>query len=466
MTREPASTSPATPSPARAPLKLSREMKLVLALLLLAALLGAWFVWTGNRSADSLAQVPPSTPAGDPPTEGTPAEGSAGGVPTPDGTDQTGVDQAAADGVAVTVQPSGELEVPTIPAFGAESRDVADPAAEALPVPGGINPDTALAALPGVNPFRPLALADAGESAQTPAAPVAGTPVSAAPADLDLPPLTAGLPTGSSLPGSGGALALSPLPGTAPEPLDTSAPVSGAVGTEALNTGPNTGPQPTPPVTGAAFPLPTLPGANVPAPTALTVTRAAPSPAGQPPVVRVLPNPAPSGQAAPRPAAARPPARPPVAGVNVPSAGIDLNAVLARQAARPALSPATGSAPGLAATGASALTALPTPGTPQPITQLGQAGEGGAPAPTNALEALVQSRELGLNAAVLGPVNTAILRSRDGFLVVSVGQTLPDSQVLVQGVGADRVTLALGPDTTTLHLDPTDPAHDPAKGEP
>lgn len=426
MTREPASPPPATPSPARAPLKLSRGMKLVLALLLLVALLGAWFVWTGNRGADDLSQLPPNTPAADPP-----AEDAASGAPTPE---ETG----SADGVAVPVQPGEQVEVPTIPAFGAlEDEAAADPA-EALPTPGGINPDTALAALPGVNPFRPLALDSTGETpAPPPAAPVASADTQAA--DLS------GTSGDSSFPDSsdGGALALAPLPGG-------SGPVT-----------PETVPVPAPPVPGA-FPVPALPGADVPAPEVLTVTRPA-APAEPPPVIRV---PAPRTSAV-QTLAPRRPARPPVAGVSVPRESIDLNGVLARQTPRPGSTSTGTNAAGPDATGpatgpdAAAPTALPTPGTPQPITQLG--GDG-TPTPANALEALVQSRDLGLNAAVLGPVNTAILHSKGGFLVVSVGQTLPDSQVLVRDVTADSVTLTLGTDTTTLQLD--DSANDPTKGEP
>jgi hypothetical protein len=279
-----------------------------------------------------------------------------------------------------------------------------------------------------VNPFRPLALDSDGEAPPaTPAAPVAQAPVNTPATSLDL-----GGPssdTGNALPDSG-ALALAPLPGTtAPVPLET------------------------PRVTGA-FPLPTLPGADVPAPTVLTVTRpAAQAGADQPPVVRVPATPT----TITRPAT---PARPPVAGVSVPRQNIDLSGALARPTARPG----SGANPA-AGTAAPALTALPIPGTPQPITQLG--GDR-TPTPANALEALVQSRDLGLNAAVLGPVNTAIFHSKDGFLVVSVGQTLPDSGVLVQGVTADSVTLALGTDTTTLYLDDSanDPANDPTQGEP
>lgn len=65
----------------------------------------------------------------------------------------------------------------------------------------------------------------------------------------------------------------------------------------------------------------------------------------------------------------------------------------------------------------------------------------------------MQNRQIVLNAAVLGPVNTAILRSKDGFVVLSVGQTLPDSNAVLREVTATSATLALGDDITTLKLD-------------
>ncbi|MCD0176969.1 hypothetical protein IHN32_13550, partial [Deinococcus sp. 14RED07] len=96
-------------------------------------------------------------------------------------------------------------------------------------------------------------------------------------------------------------------------------------------------------------------------------------------------------------------------------------------------------------------TAAPAPGTPQVITDLGS-GNASVPA-LNALDAFVQTQELAFNAVVLGPVNTAIFRSKDGFVVVSVGQTLPDTQVTVKEVTATGATLSLGNNSRTLELD-------------
>ncbi|MFC6658997.1 hypothetical protein [Deinococcus multiflagellatus] len=122
--------------------------------------------------------------------------------------------------------------------------------------------------------------------------------------------------------------------------------------------------------------------------------------------------------------------------------------------------PGTGGAgtlPGASGTGVAGTpaTATPTPSTPQVITDLSAPPTAGTTpaASTNALDSFVQTQELAFNAVVLGPVNTAIFRSKDGFVVVSVGQTLPDTQVTVKEVTATSATLSLGNNTTTLELE-------------
>ena len=95
--------SAARPPSKGAGLKLSREMKLVLATLLLLALLGAWFVWTGNRSADELTGA--ATPQTDPAT----ADGAqTGAAPTP-AAGASATPEAATDGAADTGAASGEV---------------------------------------------------------------------------------------------------------------------------------------------------------------------------------------------------------------------------------------------------------------------------------------------------------------------------------------------------------------------
>ncbi|MCP2014902.1 hypothetical protein L1280_002054 [Deinococcus sp. HSC-46F16] len=414
---------------------LSREMRLVLALLLLLALLGGWFVWTSNRDAAALADAPSPTPTGDPPAGGEEGTDAAAVTPAP-GTGQDGTPQDGATPgpeAAVPVEPSGEIEVPQIPAFGQAEETEAGETAEAVPTPGGINPDIPLAALPGRNPFRPLEL-ERTEGGEAPASPVAAAPEPSAPAD----PVS--LPASEPAPSTGGALALSPLPGTG---ASRPAPTPSAAAT----------PSPTARPSGA-LPTPTLPGTGGvsvtrPAPATTSPTASAPR-TSRPSASAARPTTAspaastgrPPGNAAARPAPATsrpsaavtgtvPPApRPaPVAGVSVPRDAIDLGAAAPVPAASPAPAPAT------------------APGTPQPVTQFGLEGGVSAASP---LGTLVQTRALEFDAAVLGPVNTAIFRSKDGYVVVSQGQTLPDSDAVVREVRAAGVTLELGGETLDL----------------
>lgn len=401
----------------RPKLKVSREMRVLLILLLMVALIAAWAIWSSNRSAQqALAQTPPTPPSGDAAT-GEPA----GTTPTP-----PSAAPAPVDGDNVAVQPGGGVDVPSIPAFGEAGTDNTKAAeTEPAPTPGGINPDTALATLPGVNPFRPLAVdkdASAPAGQPTPAPPVTQNPVSTPPISLSQPerrPVTPVVNTPSD--STSGVIPIAPIPGT-PSRITVDSPAT----------------------TGGAFPTPTIPGATPapPRPEPVTVLR--------PPAARPTPVTLPRASAtAARPPAAPTPVRPPVAGVRVPKESIDLSSVVGRGtgAGTPAGAPSTPD--GGEGTGATSATALPTPGTPQPITQL---GADATAAPVSALDQLIQSREIALNAAVLGPVNTAVFRSRDGFVVVEVGEKLPDSDAVLKAVTADSATLALGNDTKTLQL--------------
>ncbi len=71
----------------------------------------------------------------------------------------------------------------------------------------------------------------------------------------------------------------------------------------------------------------------------------------------------------------------------------------------------------------------------------------------SALETLVKDRDLTFSTAVLGPINTAIFRNKNGFSVVQLGQTLPGSSAVVQSITAEKVILQLGEDKLELNLD-------------
>lgn len=75
------------------------------------------------------------------------------------------------------------------------------------------------------------------------------------------------------------------------------------------------------------------------------------------------------------------------------------------------------------------------------------------PPEPSALELLVKDQSLSFSSVVLGPVNTAIFNTKNGFIVVPLGQTLPDSEVMVQTVTANSATLQLGKETLELTLD-------------
>ncbi|WP_216328493.1 hypothetical protein [Deinococcus aestuarii] len=374
-------------------LKLSREMKVLLVLLLLVALIGGGYLWLSGRSQEqALAQTPPG---GDP--AGSPVPGTADG-------------QGSTPDAGLRVQQGGQVEVPSIPAFGADPAPAARPEPEPTPPPGGINPDTPLAALPTGNPFRPLELVQdpAGASGAAPS-PVTAAPVTASPVTVTP---TAVAPSTLAAPGR---LELESVPSGE----DDVAPAAEPVVIPPLPRAATPVAVASAPVSGGAFPVPTAP------------------PAG---VVTLTP---PSGGRETAPTAPVPPVRPPVAGVRVPGGSPDLTALLGQRSPR-------GTAPA-AGTGAAPATPLPTPELPQPITQLGTDAAATA-APVSPLDDLVRRRELAFDAGVLGPVNTAILRSKGGFLVVSAGQPLPDSDVVVRDVTATGATLVLGTETVLLEL--------------
>lgn len=80
----------------------------------------------------------------------------------------------------------------------------------------------------------------------------------------------------------------------------------------------------------------------------------------------------------------------------------------------------------------------------------------GATTALSPLEQLLAQRQLSLSSVVLGPTNTAVFRTAQGFVVVEQGQPLPDNEggkVILKEVKADAVTLALGNTVKTLELE-------------
>jgi hypothetical protein len=68
----------------------------------------------------------------------------------------------------------------------------------------------------------------------------------------------------------------------------------------------------------------------------------------------------------------------------------------------------------------------------------------------SALESYVKLNQVSFVGVVLGPINTAILNTRDGTIVVAVGDSIPKSDVVVKTVTADQVVLLLGQDTLAI----------------
>ncbi|GGN36335.1 hypothetical protein [Deinococcus daejeonensis] len=372
----------------RAPVKLSREMKLLLGLLLLVAAIGLWYVLTNRGAAPDDTAVTPGTTTGTPVTPGDTVP-----VTPPEQSGSTGQ-----DGQGSGVQSGGQVDVEVIPPFptGDTAATPTQPEpADTPPTPAGINPAGTLATVPGNNPFRPLAIEDNGQPstpAPAPSAP-ASTPSASAP--------VASASTVTPIP-STGAVGLSPLPSSGND-------------------------------TGGALPVPTIPVTDG-TPSVTPIPSGGPVAIGTPPAGTTPTGTTPAGTDTPAPV------KPPVAGVSVPG----ITRVPASVPAAPT--------PGAGQGGAAALpTGAPQPGTPQVISEV--ASGGGVVSATSALDSFVQTQELAFNAVVLGPVNTAIFRSKDGYVVVAVGQTLPDSQVTVKEVTATGATLSLGNDSKTLELD-------------
>lgn len=506
----------------RAPLnfKPSREMKILLILLLMVGLIGGWYVWTSSRTSNVVANG--ESGSGPVPVEGAPAGGEgntaagntdAGGSgtgtgtgTTPDplasGSTGTPVDPAATGSTGTTnpdgtvdpdgtnpdgtvnpdgtnpdsaVAPDGTVTIPTLPPLGNAEGTLVGPNGEGTtavsPKPGGINPDTPLVLLPGVNPFRPLTV-DAAAAGTTPAGNVTATtpPATNTPVNTGNTGNTgsvANTDTGSnngvdSLGTNGGALAISPIPGS-----------GDAVPGDSVDIG------------GGSFPLPTIPGAegNAPDTGGVTITPGAPDVTPDP----IIADNSGTGNGATGSNASGsngtgtntsgntpagnagtngpdtipvepplPPIKPPVAGVSVPGLNrvpnLTANAGSGGTGANGTSTGAAGTGTGTGVT-ASLPTTAPRPGTPQVITELAPLSTGTPAETIRPLDQSIAARELAFNAVVLGPVNTAIFRSKDGFLVVSVGQTLPDSDIVVKEVTATSATLALGNDTQTLELD-------------
>lgn len=410
----------------RAPLTLSREMKIGLIALMMLALLGGWLMVNNRQVAVDSAPTPvTTTPAPDTSVTGgstviTPrsATDASTGTPT-EGIPVAPGNVADSASEAVTAPPfpvtdaNGSTPDPTVP----------------TPLPSGINPDTPLLSLNGHNPFRPNELEVSDSPAQATTI-TASQPPSSSSVTISEPSSSASQINDALAASNRGAIPVSPVPVSPTRTTGSSsvipiAPIPGTPGTASV-------PAPTIPTRA------TRPGGDAPASSASVPT---PTPIGTRPVnVPSGTVSIPSGTGASttgQPTGA--PASPPVTAVREPSVTIP-------GALTPAAN-ATGAATGRATSPNPSSTSVAQPTDPQAITDTA------APTAQNELDTFVKTHQLVFDAAVLGPVNTAIFRSDKGFMVVTAGQPLTDSRVMLKEVTASTATLALGQDTITLQLD-------------
>ena len=73
-------------------------------------------------------------------------------------------------------------------------------------------------------------------------------------------------------------------------------------------------------------------------------------------------------------------------------------------------------------------------------------------ATASALQIFVKQNSLSFQTVVLGPVNTAVLGTKDGLLVLPLGAAVGQSSVIVKSISADAVVLRLGDETLTLAM--------------
>ncbi|WP_337868288.1 hypothetical protein [Meiothermus sp.] len=71
----------------------------------------------------------------------------------------------------------------------------------------------------------------------------------------------------------------------------------------------------------------------------------------------------------------------------------------------------------------------------------------------SSLARFVREQNLKLSGVVLGPTSVAIFQSKDGFMVLPVGRTLPGSDVLLRSLSAKEALLVQGSESLNLTMD-------------
>ncbi|MGQ9736126.1 MAG: hypothetical protein ACUVUP_06135 [Thermaceae bacterium] len=81
-------------------------------------------------------------------------------------------------------------------------------------------------------------------------------------------------------------------------------------------------------------------------------------------------------------------------------------------------------------------------------------GEGQGAQAASPLQDFVQKRGIRLSGVLLGPISVALLESKEGYQVLPVGSTWPNSEVVVRSASADGVELALKGEVLRLSVHP------------
>lgn len=97
------------------------------------------------------------------------------------------------------------------------------------------------------------------------------------------------------------------------------------------------------------------------------------------------------------------------------------------------------------------LTSTTTTPTPPPPSPTPIATPPTTPTPTStALSSFVLSNRVAFVGVIIGPVNTAIIETKDGTVIVPLGGTIPQSDVVVKSITAEKMVLMLGQETITI----------------
>jgi hypothetical protein len=439
---------------------LSRTARILIAILLLAA---AAFFWVNFFYQSRLAEVPAQEPltASPAPTpgittaeDGAPASDAVVQAPEPGAsteandppmdpaTTELGEDASAASAAAAQGEP--ELAQPAAPIVADE------PPLIVLDAPVAVGRDVVIADLPFLvtSPPAPvlaedpaIAMASAAAGAVTvpsratinPFSPVV---VRTPPAPTrDVPPAIVGVGATpvTGVPAAPAPAVVTRAPAPTPRPLAPAAPAATALSRDlptgsVLSSTPDLLRQPRVGTVADRFDLPTVTAIAVPA-AEPAIVAAPPTP--RTPVVPVILQPVgPIGM----------PVTPPVVDVEILAIDVPSDDAPAAEAAEPGEATAEAAAPA----GQPAEPGAPVNGAPAPL-----------PAGTNLLSRYLRDNNVVFTGSVMGPVSVGVFRSRleSTPIVVALGQTLPNTEIVLTDLRGMQAELTLDDSTQILSLD-------------